>query len=295
MQSHAQEKGLKLRLDILGPVPVAVEADAIRLRQTLVNLITNAIKFTDQGTITLSLQSKANISTGKLELTFIVEDTGIGIADEHLERIFQPFVQVDDKTERNLGTGLGLSISRNFARLFGGDLVVESEPGKGSRFIMRIDCGDLDDRTCVPAHQFEFNAQNRREQIREKAKMHGLHVHLVEDSASIAILIRHLLEEAGARVTHSVNGKEGLQDVLRFVADDKPPDLVIMDMMMPVMDGHTATSSLRGKGVTVPIIAMTAFTMSDDRKKCLEAGCDAYISKPINPANLIGQLLACIE
>lgn len=120
--------------------------------------------------------------------------------------------------------------------------------------------------------------------------MDGVEVHIVEDSVSIVFLIRHLLEEAGAKVSHSSNGKIGLQHILKAMDDGHPPDLILMDMMMPVMDGYTATAKLREQGVKTPIVAMTAFTFLDDREKCLASGCDLYLSKPINPATFIQQL-----
>jgi len=125
--------------------------------------------------------------------------------------------------------------------------------------------------------------------------MDGLRVHVVEDSASIALLTRHLFEEAGATFSHSANGKEGVDDILLAVEKGQPPGLILMDMMMPVMDGYTAAAKLREAGLKTPIVAMTAFTFSNDREKCLASGCDLYISKPINPANFIDQLSAFIH
>lgn len=295
MQPHAQEKGLTCTVEVRGPLPLSIETDALRLRQTLVNLLSNAIKFTHEGKIILGLQSTANISSGQLELIIELEDTGIGIEANQLERIFQPFIQVSGEASAGIGTGLGLSISRNFARLLGGDIQVESEEGQGSKFTMKIECGGLDKIVCVAPHLFNLETRRQRQPAGADARMEGLYIHLVEDSISIALLTRHLLEEAGATVGHSVNGQKGVEDILSAIDEGRPPDLILMDMMMPVMDGYTAAARLREEGIETPIVAMTAFTFLDDREKCLASGCDLYISKPINPANFIAQLTACIN
>jgi len=295
MQPHAHKKGLKCVVETRGPLPLTIETDALRLRQALVNLMSNAIKFTKQGKITLGLQSTANIASGQLELIIELEDTGIGIEAAQLERVFQPFIQLNRESNTSIGTGLGLSISRNFARLLGGGLKLESEVGKGSKFIMKIECGSLDKTVCVAPHLFSLDTRRKKPQEAVAMRMDGLRVHVVEDSVSIALLTRHLFEEAGASFSHSANGKEGVDDILLAIDKGQPPDLILMDMMMPVMDGYTAAAKLREEGIKTPIVAMTAFTFLDDREKCLASGCDLYISKPINPANFISQLSAFIR
>lgn len=290
MKPHALKKGLECIFEANGPLPLTIETDAVKLRQSLVNLMSNAIKFTDEGQITLRLQSTANISSGQLELVIELEDTGVGIEAEQIDRIFQPFIQVNKDTDQNFGTGLGLSISRNFAQLLGGDLKVRSEVGKGSTFTMQIECGSLDSTTCVAPHLFNLELRRSKKHKATHTRLDGLNVHLIEDSVSIALLVRHLLEEAGAIVSHSVNGKDGVEHVLYARDESREPDLILMDMMMPVMDGYTAAATLREKGIRVPIVAMTAFTFLDDRERCLASGCDYYISKPINPSSFIDQL-----
>ena len=295
MQPHAHKKGLECFVETRGPLPLTIETDALRLRQALVNLMSNAIKFTKQGKITLGLQSTANIASGQLELIIELEDTGIGIEAAQLERVFQPFIQLNRESNTSIGTGLGLSISRNFARLLGGGLKLESEVGKGSKFIMKIECGSLDKTVCVAPHLFSLDTRRKKPQEAVAMRMDGLRVHVVEDSVSIALLTRHLFEEADASFSHSANGKEGVDDILLAIDKGQPPDLILMDMMMPVMDGYTAAAKLREEGIKTPIVAMTAFTFLDDREKCLASGCDLYISKPINPANFISQLSAFIR
>ena len=144
-------------------------------------------------------------------------------------------------------------------------------------------------------HLFNLDTGRRSKQKVTDASLDGVSVHLVEDSMSIALLTRHLLEDAGASVSHSVNGKIGVEDILSSIEGGQPPDLILMDMMMPVMDGYTAVAKLRENGIRSPIVAMTALSLSDEREKCLRSGCDSYISKPINPANFINQLSACIR
>ena len=294
MRPHAVNKGLTFDVDIRGPLPLLIHTDALRLRQTLLNLLSNAIKFTGQGGITLDVQSTANINSGQLELIFEVQDTGIGISADLLEQVFEPFVQAERGSENNIGTGLGLSISRRFAQLLGGDLRVKSRAGQGSRFILTIEAGPLDETVCVAPDQFELDSKHPEKRQRVKARLDGVNIHIVEDTAAIALLIRHLLEDAGATVSHSSNGEKGVREILAAVEEDDSPDLILMDMMMPVMDGYTATSKLREHGVQTPIVAMTAFTFLDDREKCLASGCDLYISKPINPATFIEQLSGCL-
>jgi len=294
MRPTAEDKGLELELKIVGPVPLMIKTDDMRLRQTLINLISNAIKFTKTGGITVDLRSTANVGSGKMELTFEVSDSGIGIEEHQLRRVFEPFVQADSGATKKNGTGLGLTISRNFARLLGGDLVVESNPGNGSKFTLRIECGELDDISCVAPCYFSLKAQPATDSTREQTSMEGMVIHIAEDSESISLLLTYLLEEAGASIRKSTNGKQAVEEILSTVKTSQPADLILMDMQMPIMDGYTATEKLREAGLKTPIIAMTAFTFLDDQKKCLDCGCDAYISKPINPTSIVSQLLSCI-
>ena len=295
MCPRAQEKGLQFEVAIKGPLPLTVETDSLRLRQTLVNLLSNAVKFTETGGIKVNLHSTANIGSGQLEVTFEIEDTGIGITAESLDRIFEPFIQIESEPHQDVGTGLGLSISRKFARLLGGDIIVESKPGYGSKFKMNIQCGPLNEIVCVAPHLFKIESKKQAERGEEVTQMDGVKVHVVEDSSSIALLVRLLLENAGAHVNHSVNGKEGVEAILRAAEQGQLPDVIVMDMLMPVMDGYTAVTRLREEGIKIPIVAMTALTIVDEREKCLASGCDVYISKPINPTNFVQQVSACIN
>ena len=272
-----------------------VKTDALRFKQALINLLSNAIKYTAEGEVCMHLRSTANVERGQLDLIVEISDTGSGIQADAIESVFEPFVQATRAGQYNVGTGLGLAISRTFARLLGGDIEVESADGRGSTFSLRIACGALDQTTCVKPEDFELASHEQRDRISRNASLAGLTIHVVEDSSAIANLVTYLLKEAGAKVRYSVNGEEGVQDILESRDRCQLPDLIIMDMLMPVMDGYSATSKLRKNGIDTPIVAMTAFAFSEDRDKCLAAGCNSYLSKPINPASFVEQLSACIR
>lgn len=295
MQPQAEAKGLRFNVQVIGPMPLVIETDSLRLRQTMVNLISNAVKYTDEGSIDIRLHSAANLESGQLEFIVEVEDTGEGIHAEAMERMFEPFTQAGETARKSFGTGLGLSISRNFAQMLGGGIEVESEPGRGSLFTLRIDCGPLDKTPCVAPKYFDLRKGKPRDKVLPFRRLDGLTIHVVEDSESIQVLLRHLLEEAGAEVEHSADGVEAVTSILAAADQDRLPGLILMDMLMPVMDGYTAATKLRQAGIKTPIVALTAFAFLDDRDKCLESGCDAYMSKPINPANFIEQLSVCIR
>ena len=295
MRPHAEKKNLLFEVDLQGSLPVIIQTDPVRLRQILINLLSNAIKFTQEGGVVMSLRSDAIAASGELEVIIDVKDTGIGIPAEEFEQIFEPFIQTDQARHSALGTGLGLSISRKFARLLGGDLRLESGAGKGSTFSLNVNCGPLDSTVCVAPKFFMLDETPARDSRPESASLDGMLVHVVEDSPAIAALVQHLLKEKGARVRLSANGAEGVKDIMQTINRGKSPDLILMDMLMPVMDGYQAARELRAKGIDVPIAAMTAFTMADDREKCLAAGCDIYLSKPLNPARFVDQLSACIR
>ena len=295
MRPQAEAKGLYFKVRVIGPMPLVIETDSLRLRQTMVNLISNAVKYTDEGGIDIRLHSAANLESGHLEFIVEVEDTGVGIHAETLEQIFEPFIQDKETAHKSFGTGLGLSISQNFARMLGGGIEVESKPGRGSLFTLRIDCGPLDKTVRVASKFFDLRKDKPRDRISPIRRLDNLTVHVVEDSVAIGVLLRHLLEEAGAEVRHSANGQEAVDSILAARDQDRLPDLILMDMLMPVMDGYTAATTLRQAGIKTPIVAMTALAFLDDRDKCLESGCDVYMSKPIDPASFIEQLSACIR
>ncbi len=283
LRVRAQEKGLLLECEWMTPIPETIVTDPARLRQLLMNLAANAIKFTDSGKVTL----RAAVNPQGPEPRFVceVEDTGIGIHPDHLEKIFLPFNQADNSITRKFGgTGLGLAISRYIAEQLGGAVTVESRPGQGSTFRATLETGPLDG---VSFHIEPFCEALRPAKHSPRTELkHGtlpaLRVLVVDDGESNRDLISLVLSETGATVVCAENGKQGVDR-----AGQADFDLVIMDMQMPVMDGYTAARQLRTLGYSMPIIALTAHAMRGDREKCLAAGCSGYLSKPIDIDSLV--------
>lgn len=271
MQLKASEKSLAFKIHLDPTVPQYIATDPVRVKQILANLVGNAIKFTEKGGVQMSVAFQNS------KLQFLVEDTGIGLSAAQAAKLFQPFVQADSSTTRKFGgTGLGLILSRHLARLLGGDLVLESStPGFGSRFRAEIRPAEVV-RT-VPANlPVRENFVATSSSSVEASSLKGLKVLLVEDSRDNQVLIEHYLKKTGADVQVRSNGADGAKSALE---DDF--DLVLMDIQMPVMDGHEATRKLRSLSYKKPIIALTAHAMKGDRERFLASGMDGYITKPI--------------
>jgi signal transduction histidine kinase/DNA-binding response OmpR family regulator len=283
LRVRAQEKGLRLDCQWTTPVPETILTDPARVRQLLMNVTANAIKFTQTGGVTI----RAAIESRQHEPRFVceVEDTGIGIQPEHLERIFLPFDQADNSITREYGgTGLGLTICRYIVRELGGEITVKSEPGRGSVFRVTLETGPLEN---VPLMEETFcDALRPRTQRPLNAlttnALPPIHVLLVEDGETNRELVSLVLTESGASVVCAENGREGVERATREAFD-----LILMDMQMPVMDGYTATRTLRAQGCQVPILALTAHAMRGDQEKCLAAGCSGYLSKPVQIDRLL--------
>jgi|GEM_PF-2677703 len=293
MRVRAQKADLKLSVDYRGPLPETIQTDPTRLRQILINLVGNAIKFTKQGSVDISVRL---VDDGAVhpQLCFDIADTGIGMSDDQMQSIFDPFTQADTSTTRKYGgTGLGLAISRQMARLLGGDIVCRSELGKGSTFRVTVATGALDGVKMVDprgeaiAHGETTDETSAAPALSTSKKDLDCRILLVEDGPDNQRLISFILEKSGAQVTVADNGKIGVDSVVQATNTGDPFDIVLMDMQMPVMDGYEATRELRRQGFEVPIIALTAHAMADDREKCLDAGCNDYATKPINRASLI--------
>jgi len=286
MEVRAQSKGLSLQVELDGPVPVLVRTDPTRLRQILINLVSNAIKFTEEGSIVLRFGIES-VDAGEW-LYFEVRDTGVGMSREQTDRIFQPFVQGDTSTTRRYGgSGLGLTISRTLARLLGGDLVCRSEEGIGSTFRVTIDPGPLEEvRRLDDFPPVSGPNPNGLPLAGPGPEMQGS-VLLAEDVAVNRRLISTILLRAGIRVEEAENGRIALEKALTARERGQPYDIIFMDMQMPEMDGYEATRSLRGSGYLRPIVALTSHSMSGERQRCLEAGCDEYMTKPIDRLTLI--------
>lgn len=269
----AEDKGLTFKIDYELPLPETITCDPIRLKQILINLANNAIKFTREGSV--RIQVKCNIELE--QMVFKVIDTGIGMDKEQIDKLFQPFTQADSSTTRKFGgTGLGLHLSKELAEKLGGTIVLESTLDVGSCFELTISTGDLVNTTIlnkVPAH---CNIENITQHKQLDTKVSGK-VLLAEDNPDNQRLVSMLIRQTGADVDIAENGREAVNMAL---AD--PYDLILMDMQMPVMCGMDAVIKLRKHGYDKPIVALTANAMHDDILVCKKAGCDGHVSKPID-------------
>ncbi|MEM1305036.1 MAG: ATP-binding protein, partial [Planctomycetota bacterium] len=274
-------KRLTLELDCANNTLPAILSDAIRLRQVLLNLVGNAVKFTQHGAVRLAVEWDAD----RQRLRFRVTDSGIGIAADQLEAIFQPFNQVDTSSRRRFGgTGLGLTICRRLAQMLGGGIEAASVPGEGSTFTLTLPVRLADEPIPQDAGT-QPAADSAGDQPADAAPLAGLEVLVAEDGVDNQRLVRYLLKKAGAEVTIVGDGKQAVGRLLD--SGGSRYGVVLMDMQMPVMDGYEATRTLRERGYRGPVIALTAHAMDGDRQKTLDAGCDDYSPKPYNPAELV--------
>ncbi len=281
MNVRAVEKNLQLSLDFEGTVPRRISSDPTRLRQVLMNLLGNAIKFTEEGTVALSVRLRE-----EQRLEICVRDTGIGISEEQLDLLFQPFTQADTSTTRRFGgTGLGLVISQKLIEMLGGAIEVSSQIGKGSEFRFTLATGDLAGVESVQAGPMELRASTGETTSGSLPDLTGLRVLVVDDRRDIRYLVQSYLEEAGASVDTGGDGQAAL-DHLELAT----PDILVLDMQMPRLDGYSTARELRQRGCKVPILALTASAMKYDRDLCLQAGCDSYLSKPVQRAALLRQV-----
>jgi signal transduction histidine kinase/CheY-like chemotaxis protein len=277
MRVRAEAKGLSLELDLDARLPEALQGDATRLRQILLNLLGNAIKFTRQGGITLRCGYTEDEPP---RLRFEVEDTGIGMPPGDPERLFEAFVQGDASDARAYGgTGLGLAISRSLARLLGGDLTARSTPIGGACFCLRLPVN------LEPAPELAAAPD------RGAADLEG-RILVVEDNATNRLLVRLVLETAGATVDEAADGHAALARVEAAAAAGTPYAAILMDIQMPELDGYEVTRRLRALGCRTPIVALTAHALDGHRERCLAAGCDAYCAKPIDREALLAVLAA---
>jgi PAS domain S-box-containing protein len=281
MRPRAEEKGLGFSITFQGPIPRLIQSDPLRLRQLLINLLGNALKFTESGRIDMRIMEGAPKGPNTV-LSIDVLDSGIGMAPELIERLFRPFAQGDESITRKFGgTGLGLAISKQLAKLLGGDITVSSHPHFGSTFTLTVDGGPS-----TGVERFngltEATLPGKIDRTRKAELYLCGRILLVEDGVDNQRLLRMQLSGAGGSVVIAENGQMAVD-----LATTQPFDLILMDMQMPVMDGYNATTELRRRGVTIPIIALTAYAMAEDRQKCLAAGCNAYLSKPVAEPTLL--------
>ena len=281
MTVRAREKKLELTSAFETAIPEVILSDETRLLQILVNLVGNAIKFTEQGKIhlTVSLLSAEY-------LRFSVSDTGLGIPHEKLESILEPFEQADTSVTREYGgTGLGLSICKRLVSMLGGDLQVTSTVGEGSTFSFTIRIDDIEGVKLIqPESLLTFR---KNSEMIEAPDLSGTNVLVVDDRRDIATLAVQYLEDAGATASFASNGSEALE---RLKTSGFEVDVLVMDMQMPVLDGYETARAIRKSGSDIPILALTASAMKGDREKCLEAGCSAYLSKPVDRLGLVNQV-----
>jgi PAS domain S-box-containing protein len=278
MWEKADAKGLKLSVQISPDVPTMLVGDPLRLKQILINFANNAIKFTDNGKVIIRVRRIGGEKT-RARLKFEVEDTGIGISKDTIATLFQPFQQIDGSTTRRFeGTGLGLAICRSLADLMNARVDVESTPGVGSLFSLDITLGN--DSQAVASFEEQWEPMGNEE-------LRGRRVLLVEDNEINQDVAKDLLETAGMEVTVANNGQEAVS-----MAFERRFDLVLLDVQMPVMDGYEAARRIRADArySEIPIVAMTANAMAGDYERCMQAGMNDHIPKPIEPDVLFSTL-----
>lgn len=288
MKVRADSRGLSLTAMTVGPMPEKILSDARRIKQVLINLVGNAVKFTSSGSVIIKAQVVDDL--GLQKLAFSISDTGVGIRSDQMGRLFKPFSQLDTSASRQFGgSGLGLAISQRLAELLGGSITVQSESDKGSTFTFTVDTGPLSEQKMIasdgpiPACSAPVPAASAS----TKSQLLKCRILLAEDGPDNQKLISFLLQQAGAQVQICDNGQLAVEAVQAAEQRGEPFDVVLMDMQMPVMDGYRATRTLREQGYTRPILALTAHAMVSDRKKCLDAGCDEFATKPIDRRRLI--------
>lgn len=288
---RAQERGISLQFDVTPAHRAYYKSDPTRVKQVLLNIIGNGIKFTASGTVNVDVQIEPeNAESVRHEthdrLTVRVKDQGVGLTSEQAERLFQPFGQADPSTRRHFGgSGLGLVISRQIARAMGGNIrLVESKPGAGSTFEIQILLERANDAsaTADKSTQSDASFANRDLDIDEQATLTGKKILAVDDSPDNLTLISMFLRDSGADLSFADSGNKAISEV-----KSNDFDIILMDVQMPGMDGHQATEEIRRLGFSKPIIALTAHAIRSEHEKCRKSGCDSVLTKPITRAGLL--------
>lgn len=286
MEPQAKAKGLPLRSESRGPIPRAILTDPTRLRQILINIVNNAIKFTETGSVSILMQMLGDPRAALLQ--FEVVDTGIGIECAEQGEIFKPFVQ-SAKTRSCVygGAGLGLTICKYLAEELGGTIGLESQPGRGSTFRVVVAA------ETAPSLELTNEADSLHGgavAAREAGPNSPRRILLAEDCVDNQRLIRVILEKSGSEVTVVDNGQKALQTALEAWHAERPFDVVLTDIQMPLLNGYELTERLRASGYDGRIVALTAHAMAGERERCLAAGCDSYLTKPIDRAELLAEV-----
>ena len=301
MHARAKAKNLLFSIESSGPLPAEIETDSLRLKQILLNLIGNAIKFTESGSVVLYLRvvhpDTAPPGDGSAnQLVIRVRDSGIGISEDAKKQLFMPFSQADSSATRRFGgSGLGLALSKRLAKELGGDLqLIDSILGQGSTFEARIDAGDLQNTEWIDLYTnapltvpikakptLTITAPSRK----TSPRLEGKKILLVEDSVDNQQIFRFFLESSGAKVEIAETGLEAVR-----IAATCSHDLILMDIQIPEIDGKEATRRIRNQGYVRPIVALTAHAMTEERRSCIEAGCDGQITKPVSGENLVHEV-----
>ncbi len=287
VKPQATSKAIDLLIECTSLIPVSVVTDPTRLRQVLLNLLGNAVKFTDAGSVTLQVAYRVNEDSsldhaGELDLAFI--DTGIGLTAQQIERLFQPFSQADNSMTRRFGgTGLGLAISKRLVGLLGGDIHVQSTPDVGSSFVVTLPVATAPELTT----DRRSNRTSKEPSTAEPLPTLSCSVLVAEDGEDNQRFVSYILGKAGATVDLAEDGVVAMAKMASAKTSGQMYDIILMDMQMPRLDGYSATEQLRSLGVDLPIIALTAHAMEHDRQKCLDAGCSDYLSKPLCRDSLI--------
>jgi len=287
---RAEQQGIALNLTIAPEVREGYLGDRLRLAQILANLVGNALKFTSKGSVDVHVASTGEMRDGEQmigDLVVSVRDTGVGITIDQQKKLFRPFTQADASTTRQYGgTGLGLAICKQLVELMGGSLQLESEPGVGStfRFMVPLEVDEL-----AAQRSYARNERNVAQDSTLAAQLKGLRVLLVEDNATNQLLAKTMLNKCGVHCVVANHGGEALN-----MLELETFDAILMDCQMPVMDGYVATRAIRGddRWMDIPIIAMTANALSGDRERCIEAGMNDYVAKPVRMHDIVAVLIA---
>ncbi len=294
---QALSKNLQLQFIFETPIPELIFTDPTRLRQILLNIIGNAIKFTSKGSVVIRCHwQKSELSqpgqSKEGTLSFRICDTGVGIEAVQAEKLFKPFTQVDSSTTRKFGgTGLGLALSRQFAAAMNGNVTLESsKPNKGSTFLCEIKTQCAEDSKMEASLIEKSLEQSRPFSDKDNQILAGIKILVVDDAPDNQVLISRFLKSAGAEVDVAGNGVEGVE--MAMAGDHK---IILMDIQMPQLDGYEATASLRNQGYKPPIIALTAHAFKEERDRCISVGCTDHLTKPVDRRVLIDQVARLVK